>query len=304
MTSIRPNQAAGFAKRKDALRAAIRSDKSLTFAEKCVGLRLVELIHAERQCAWPSAPTLANDVGCSARTVWSAIKKLDGRHFDRELSGPGGHNRYFPRWPDEQEHTEAPVKQASYPREAAFMPPVKQASYKIVELDPYLDPDFSDGDKLKKDQQSSDVIVEGYSAPTEEAEPFEPFARREEETVSTAEADPDTPSLAAQAKATFKFKEHHVDLTVDSLVQGYVKARQRERRMSRDPGPVDIGFDRYVCRAIETHCNENREARLRQLDEVFGKDTARRPVRSRSRALLDARINQKRGNTEADASPT
>lgn len=298
----RREEAAAYAARKDALRAAIRSDADLTFAEKLVGLRLVDLVNKDwDNTAWPSAPTLADHVGCSTRTVWSAIKKLEGRHFDRELSGPGRHNVYRPRWPDEQEQEQDPVKQASCPREAGFMPPVKHGSREIVNLPPYSKPQSESQCGLDENQSiDRDVTVEDHSAPEAEAEPSAPDARRGSETDIAVEADPDTPSQVARFQASQRLKAGLIEIEVDELVDGFVKARQRQRRMGRDPGPTDIGFDRYVKKAISTHCAENKEQRLRQMYEAYGLDPDRPRVRSTGRALLDARINQRLGYGRAD----
>ncbi len=297
----RREQAAAFAKRKDALRAAIRSDAGLTFAEKHIALRLVELIHAEHQVAWPSAVTLAKDVGCTERTVWRAIKKLDGRHFDRVLTSAGRHNAYHPRWPGEQ----APLTQASPPYDTDVRGPLTQASCEIVKLDPYSNPESEYQCGLNEDQAIDDVTVEDESAPAEEAEPSARDARRGSETDINVEANPDTPSQVARFTASQRIKSVSADedLSVDELVEDFVKARQRQRRMGRDPGPTDTGFDRYVAKAISTHCRENKEQRLRRMEEAFGLDPDRPRVRSAGRALLDARINQRLGHGRSDTCP-
>lgn len=294
----RREKAAAFAKRKDALRAAIRSDAGLTFAEKHIALRLVELIHAEHQVAWPSAMKLASDVGCTERTVWRAIKKLDGRHFDRVLTSAGRHNAYHPRWPDEH----APLTQASPPYDTDVRGPLTQASYEIDKLNPESNPESVQSGFAKDQAIESDVEVEDNSGPTEQAAPSAPVARQEsDEDVVNAEPCPDTPSVVAQIQATLKLKAVSAELKVDDVTADFVKARQRQRRMGRDPGPVDKGFDRYVRKAISAHCGETREDRLRKMEEAFGLDPRRRPVRSESRVALDAKVFQSMGYGRGDA---
>ena len=278
------------------LRKAIYGDTGLTPTTKLVGLRLVELINSEKGFAFPSVEALARYLRITERAVYKAHAKLDGRHFDR-VQRQVTSNAYLPRFSEDA----STLNECSVIDEPAFRGALNQRSDEIVNLDIELESASQRG-------EASDRLVAGGTdepnpAPSGDASSPPPFARREAvEVRSNSEPEPDKPSAHAKRQAIAKIKSAVADLEIEDLEADYAKARALQRRLGRDPGPVDLGFDRYVRQAVNQHCFENRDARLTKMASKPAADPSRRSIRTQAREVLDAKIaaaKQEGANTAA-----
>lgn len=270
------------------LRKAINGDTGLTPTTKLVGLRLVELINSEKGFAFPSVDALARYLRITERAVYKALAKLDGRHFDR-VQRQGTSNAYLPRFSEDA----STLNECSVIAEPAFRGALNQRSDKIVNLDNELE----SGGQL--DDGANELALgrsdEPGPVPAGEASSPPPIARQEAvEARSDREPEPDKPSAHAKRQAIAKIKSAAADLDVEKLAAAYEEARDLERRLRRNPGPVDLGFDRYVRRAVNHHCRENREARLSRMASKAALESCKRSVRTPERDALDAVVQRTR----------
>ena len=270
------------------LREAICGDTGLTPTTKLVGLRLVDLINSEKGFAFPSVDALARYLRITERAVYKALAKLDGRHFDR-VQRQGTSNAYLLRLSEDA----STLNECSVIAEPAFRGALNRRSDKIVNLDKELE-------SARPRDEAGDRLVAGGTdepnpAPSGDASSPPPFARREVvKARSDREPEPDKPSAHAKRQAIAKIQSAAADLDVEKLAADYEEARDLERRLRRNPGPVDLGFDRYVRRAVNHHCRENREARLSRMASKAAVDSCRRSVRTPERDALDAVVQQTR----------
>lgn len=290
---------------REALVRRIVADPSLTGMAVRVGVYLAMRVNRVDGYAWPSLPTICEAVGTKhPGSVQKGIRQLRGVHFNVEerpgrRKGLNANNRYWPIL-DNTSHRTSFESEAKHVQEETETRPTGREKHvpqdaRYSEIDPYLNPEgFKEEEDREIDQIGKAVTEGGKPSSSRQASPPE-LARQEgrgsvnRPALPSPPEEPEAIGFAEMMAADQSIKQARAELNTSELAEAFLAARHRARANGRNPGPIDKGFGRYVKKAIEAHCREHKQERMRRMIIELGGDPDA-PSKGRS-ALLQGRID-------------
>ena len=246
--------------------------EALSGIERAVILRLIDYINKNTEVAYPSIQTLADDAGCSRRTVDRALKKARGRYFDFERTAPGRQSVYQPIWEAVEATQAEPLGHDTVAQghDSVSLPhdTVAQGHDTVAyDIENYAD---IDRESSSRECDQGGKIDSNPTTTAPEKPPVE-MARQGGECAESAEPDPspsrdpDELSFMDYAQADQAIKAARADLNSAQLGQSFINSRKAARAKGDHPGDISRGFQRYVQHAIRRHVHEFREQRRAQM---------------------------------------